>query len=459
MSEALDARTLARLPDAVIRPTYDSSAVGIGIVHLGLGAFHRGHQAVFTDDVLAGTGGNWGIAGVSMRHADVANALTAQDNLFTVEVLSAQPVYRVIAAVRRALTAPTQRAELTNLLASPDTHIVTLTITEKGYCLGADGELDFANAAIAHDLAHGREPLSAVGWLVHGLLARYHSHRRPLTIISCDNLKSNGAKLQRAVTSYAERIAPPMLAWLRDAVTFPRTVVDCIVPAATNMSRARVQDVLGVTDRACVQREPFSQWVMENKFAGPRPAWEEAGVILVDDVEGYGRLKLHVLNCCHSALAYLGLTRGYTYVHEAIADPGIERFLVNLVRGEITPALTPLAVEDYWRSVSTRFANPSINYRLAQIAEDGSLKIAERVFPLMIANAVSGAPVESLARIVRCWLAVAASQPGKDPQQALLASWARGGSQVDRALNEPTLFPAEIRGNPRLCAAILEAQP
>jgi fructuronate reductase len=162
---------------------------------------------------------------------------------------------------------------------------------------------------------------------------------------------------------------------------------------------------------------------------------------------------------CHSALAYLGLPRGYTYVHEAIADPGIERFLENLVRSEITPALAPLSVEDYWCSVGTRFANPAISHRLAQIAEDGSLKIAERVFPLLMANASSGAPLESLARIVRCWLAFAASQPVKDPQQALLASWARGGGHVDRALNEPTLFPVEIRGNPRLCAAILKAQP
>ena len=459
MSAALGARSFGRLPDAVVRPTYDPSGVGIGIVHLGIGAFHRAHQAVFTDDVLCSTGGNWGIAGVSMRHADVADALTAQDNLYTVEILSAQPVYRVIAAVRRALAAPTQRSELTDLLASPDTHIVTLTITEKGYCLGVDGELDISNAVVIHDLAYCREPTSAIGWLAHGLLARYHSHRRPLTIISCDNLKSNGSKLQHAVTAYVERIAPHMLGWLRDAVTFPRTVVDCIVPATTSASRARVQEALGVTDQACVTREPFSQWVIENAFAGPRPAWESVGALLVDNVEGYGKLKLHVLNCCHSALAYLGLPRGYTYVHEAIADPGIEGFLENLVRSEITPALAPLNVEDYWRSVSTRFANPAINHRLTQIAEDGSLKIAERVFPLLIANGVSGAPLESLARIVRCWLAFAGSQPVKDPQQALLASWARDGGHVDRALNEPTLFPVEIRGNPRLSAAILKAQP
>jgi fructuronate reductase len=459
MSGALGARSLGNLPDGVRRPTYDPAAVGVGIVHLGIGAFHRAHQAVFTDDVLCGTGGNWGIAGVSMRHAAVADSLTRQDNLYTVEILSAQPDYRVVAAVRRALVAPSQRAELTGLLASAQTHIVTLTITEKGYCLGVDGELDFANGAIVHDLAHCREPLSAIGWLAHGLLARYHSHRRPMTIISCDNLKSNGRKLQRAVTAYVERIAPHMLGWLHEAVTFPQTVVDCIVPAATSASIARVGHVLGFTDDACVQREPFSQWVMENRFAGPRPAWESAGAILVDEVEGYGKLKLHVLNCCHSALAYLGLPRGHTYVHEAIADPVLGRFLENLVQAEIMPALEPLSVEAYWRSVSTRFANPAMNHRLAQIAEDGSLKMAERVFPLLIANGRSGAPVESLARVVRCWLALVASQPVKDPQQEMLASWARDGARLDQVVNEPTLFPAEIRGNPRLCDAILLAQP
>jgi fructuronate reductase len=457
MSAALDARSFGRLPDAVVRPTYDPSGVGIGIVHLGIGAFHRAHQAVFTEDVLCSTGGNWGIAGVSMRHADVADALTGQDNLYTVEILSARPVYRVIAAVRRALAAPTQHTELTDLLASPDTHIVTLTITEKGYSLGVDGELDFSNAAVVHDLAHCREPTSAIGWLAHGLLARYHSHRRPLTIISCDNLKTNGSKLQRAVTAYVECIAPHMLGWLRDAVTFPRTVVDCIVPASTSASRARVQEALGVKDQACVTREPFSQWVIENAFAGPRPAWESVGALLVDDVEGYGKLKLHVLNSCHSALAYLGLLRGHTYVHEAIADPVLEHFLENLVRNEITPALAPLAVQDYWRSVSERFANPAIQHRLAQIAEDGSLKMAERIFPLLIANGRSGAPLESLAHIVRSWLTLVASRPVKDPQQELLASWARGGGQIAQALNEPTLFPAELRGNPRISRSILQA--
>jgi fructuronate reductase len=457
MSGALDARSFGRLPDEVIQPAYDPASVGIGIVHLGIGAFHRAHQAVFTEDVLCGTGGNWGIAGVSMRHADVADALTAQDNLYTVEILSARPVYRVIAAVRRALTAPTQRDELIELLASPDTHIVTLTITEKGYCLGVDGELDFSNATIVRDLVYCREPSSAIGWLAHGLLTRYHSHRRPITIISCDNLKSNGSKLQRAVTAYVERIAPHMLGWLSDAVAFPRTVVDCIVPASTSASRSRVEAVLGFRDQACVTREPFSQWVIENTFAGPRPAWENAGAILVDDVEGYGKLKLHVLNSCHSALAYLGLPRGHTYVHEAIADPVLERFLENLVRNEITPALAPLTVEDYWRAVSERFANPAIQHRLAQIAEDGSLKMAERIFPLLIANGRSGAPLQSLARIVRCWLALVASQPVKDPQQELLASWVRGGARVDQALDEPTLFPADIRGNAHLRGSILTA--
>jgi fructuronate reductase len=283
-----------------------------------------------------------------------------------------------------------------------------------------------------------REPSSAIGWLAAGLEGRYRSHRRPLTIISCDNLQSNGTKLSRAMTTFVERCRPQMLNWIRDNVSFPQTVVDCIVPAATGESRARVRQILGVDDSACVQREPYSQWVIENRFAGPRPAWEHGGALIVADVIDYGRLKLHVLNTCHSALAYLGLPRGYTFVREAMADPELSQFLEALVSAEISPALAPLAVMDYWRTVGPRFANPRIDHRLSQIAQDGALKLGERVFPLILSNAQSGAPLRGLARIVRGWLDLT-------------------GADLDAALREPTLLPPAIRTNPALRAAISTA--
>jgi fructuronate reductase len=434
----LDLCALAQLRPAVRPPGYDFLNLGIGLVHLGIGAFHRAHQAVYTDDVLRNGGGDWGILGASLRHAEVPSALAAQYHLYTVETLASVPSYRIVAAIRASLMATTQRAKLLSALGSSRTHVVTLTVTEKGYCLGTNGDLDLAHVEIAHDLEHPGEPSSAIGWLAAGLEERYRSHRRPLTIISCDNLQSNGAKLQRAVTAFVQRSRPELLPWLLANVTYPQTVVDCIVPAATAMSRARQREVCGFEDLACVQREPYSQWVIENRFAGPRPAWEHGGVQIVEDVTGYARLKLHVLNTCHSALAYLGLPRGHTFVRDAMADTELAQFLEALVSTEITPALAPLSVQDYWRTVRSRFANSHIEHRLSQIAQDGAQKLGERVFPLMIANAHSGAPVRRLARIVRGWLALT-------------------GADVDAALADPTLFPPSILANSTLRSAIAAA--
>ncbi|HTD73678.1 MAG TPA: mannitol dehydrogenase family protein [Steroidobacteraceae bacterium] len=438
MTSRLNLKTLAALPPEVGRPDYDFLKTRIGIVHLGLGAFHRAHQAVYTEDALRSHGGDWGVLGASLRHAAVPGALADQQQLYTVESLGNISSYRVVAAVRTSLTGTMQRMQLLSALSSPQTHIVTLTVTEKGYCLAMNGGLDVANAEIAHDLGAPSEPSSSIGWLAAGLVQRYESHRRPLTIISCDNLQSNGAKLARAMHEFVERSRPEMLAWMRDNVRYPQTVVDCIVPAATDESRARVRQALGVDDLACVQREPYSQWIIEDRFAGPRPAWEHGGALIVADVIDYGRLKLHVLNTCHSALAYLGLPRRYTFVREAMADPELAQFLETLVSTEIAPALAPLEVQSYWQTVRPRFANPRIDHRLAQIAQDGALKLAERVFPLMISNARAGAPVHALARIVRGCLELT-------------------GVGLDAALQDGAMLPPAIRTNSSLRAAISAA--
>jgi fructuronate reductase len=438
VTSLLNLQALARLPAAIRRPEYDFTNLRVGVVHLGLGAFHRAHQAEYTEEALRGSGGDWGILGASLRHADAPVALAAQDQLYTVETLGNQFSYQVVACIRASVAATTQRAQLLSALGSPQTHIVTLTVTEKGYCLGLNGELDVANAGIAHDLRTPGEPTSTIGWIAAGLQTRYESHRRPVTVISCDNLHANGAKLRRAVTAFVERSRPEMLPWLRDNVAYPETVVDCIVPAATDTSRARVEEALGVQDLACVQREPYSQWVIENRFAGPRPAWEHSGAQIVADVTHYGRLKLHVLNTCHSALAYLGLPLGYSFVREAVADTELAQFLEALVATEIAPALAPLEVQNYWQTVRSRFANPRIDHRLSQIAQDGALKLGERVFPLMIANASACAPVRRLARIVRGWIDLTRSD-------------------LDAALDDPSVFPPAIRTNAQLRAAISAA--
>jgi len=401
---ALGLNALSRLPVGVSRPDYDFANLGVGILHLGLGAFHRAHQAIFTEDAIRAAGGAWGIVGAAFRHPATPDALAAQDHLYTVESLSDVPEYRITAVLRSSLTAATQAAQLKSRFVEPQIHIVTLTITEKGYCLDQNGELDFSDVHLAHDLQQPGAPVTAIGWLALGLAERYRTAARPMTVISCDNLGENGLKLGRAVTAFMARTRPEALPWLRSNVRFPQSVVDCIVPASSDANRMRVREHIGLSDAAAVQREPYSQWVIEEAFAGPRPHWDRAGVEIVADVSDYARLKLHVLNACHSALAYLGQSRGYSLVREAAADPALARFLDEMVECEIGPAVSPLAVDEYWRVVRRRFQNPHIDHQLSQIAQDGQQKLSQRIFPLMISNLRTGAAIARLAQVVRAWL-------------------------------------------------------
>jgi fructuronate reductase len=451
----LSAAALAGLPAGVRRPGYDRSRLKPGIVHLGTGAFHRAHQAVFTEDAIQAQGGDWGITGASLQRPDVPDALTAQDGLYTVETLDNAASYRVVGAIKRALFAPRDAALLRQALAAPTTHAVTLTVSEKGYCLDAKGELDLSHPDIAADLAAPQVPRSAIGWLALGLEERRKAGSGPVTVISCDNLQSNGAKLEAAVRGFAARAFPDLDKWLSANTAFPLTLVDCIVPAASEPHRGRVAIALSLEDAASVQREAFAQWVIQKRFAGPLPAWGAAGAEIVADVEPYQRIKLHVLNTAHSALAYLGLPRGHVFVRQAIADPQLRNFLDAMMAEEIAPALAPLDVAAYWKTVVARFENPMIDHRLAQIAEDGSLKLPQRLFPMLVENARAGRPIGAMAKTVRAWLDLMAAAPARDPANAWFAGWARAGAGKAAALDNETLFPLPFRDDARLRAAIL----
>lgn len=451
----LTAAGLAHLPAAVRRPSFDPAALKPGIVHLGIGAFHRAHQAVFTADAIDAQGGDWGIVGASLQRPDVPDALAAQDCLYTVESLGTAAHYRVMGVVRAALFAPRDRAALLTALAAPTTHAVTLTLSEKGYCLDADGALDPGHPDIAADLATPDAPRSAIGWLALALDARRRSGAGPLTILSCDNLQSNGEKLAMAVRAFGDRAWPGLSPWLDANTAFPLTLVDCIVPASDAAHRARVAAALGMEDDASVQREEFAQWVIQDRFAGPLPAWGAVGAEIVGDIAGYQRLKLHVLNTAHSALAYLGLPRGHTFVRQAIADPELAAFLDAMVVEEVMPALAPLDVAGYWRSVKARFENPMIDHRLAQIAEDGSLKLPQRLFPMLLDNARTGRGITMMAAIVRAWLELMATAPSRDPAHGWFADWARCGADKAAALDNPALFPDAFRRDARMRTAIL----
>jgi fructuronate reductase len=455
MTQRLSGAALGRLPAAVERPAFDPATLKPGIVHLGIGAFHRAHQAVFTEGAIAAKGGDWGIIGASLRHADVPEALSAQDGLYTVETLGEAPRYRVMGVLRKALFAPRDHIQLRAALASPSTYAITLTLSEKGYCLDDAGDLDFSHPDIVHDLSEPNAPRSAIGWLVLGLEQRRREGRGPVTILSCDNLQSNGEKLSRAVVALADRLQPGLAAWISANTAFPSTLVDCIVPAADENHRARVQAALGMGDAASVQREEFAQWVIEDKFAGPLPAWSAVGAEIVDDLSRTQRLKLHILNTAHSALAYCGLPRGHEFVRQAIADPELLRNLDAMMAEEIGPALAPLDVAAYWRTVKARFGNPMIDHRLAQISEDGSLKLPQRLFPLLIANARAGIPIARMAGMVRAWLIFMARTPSRDPANDVLSDWARTGADIGHALDDSRLFPAPFRDDPHLRRAIL----
>jgi fructuronate reductase len=452
----LGAAALPSLAAAVRRPAFDPAALKSGIVHLGIGAFHRAHQAVFTQDAVEKQGGNWGIIGASLQRADVPDALTPQDCLYTVESLGAAVDYRVMGVIRQALFAPRDHAALLTALTAPSTHAVTLTLSEKGYCLDASSALDFSHPDILADLATPHAPHSAIGWLALALEERRKNGAGPLTILSCDNLQSNGEKLAAVVTALADRRGGGLAAWIAGNTAFPLTLVDCIVPASDAAHRARVAAALGVDDDASVQRESFAQWVIQDRFAGPLPAWGAVGAEIVSDISGYQRLKLHVLNTAHSALAYLGLPRGHVFVRDAIADPELLAFLEEMMAREIAPALAPLDVAGYWRTVKARFENPMIDHRLAQIAEDGSLKLPQRLFPLLEANAKTGRDMTRMAAIARAWLNVmAGGNPPRDPAGGWLAQWARAGADKAQALDNAALFPAPFRRDARLRAAIL----
>jgi fructuronate reductase len=420
------------------RPAYDPGNLRPGIVHLGVGAFHRAHQAVFTEDAIEAAGGDWGIIGVSPRRPDAAAALAPQDGLYTLEIRSAAPAYRIVGALRGVIAAGNAPQAALDVVARPDIHMVTLTVTEPAYALGPDGTLDLTHPDVAHDIATPTLPRSVPGWLLEGLARRRAAGAGPMSVLSCDNLRRNGERLGNALASLARRRDVELAAWIAGEIAFPGAMVDSITPASDAALLARVASAVGLTDAAPVQREPFASWVIEDHFAGPRPAWERAGALIVADVAGHEALKLHVLNAAHSALACLGPPRGYARVRDAIADPDLDAFLCAMMAEEVAPCLPGRDVSGYWRTTRERFAQPAIDHRLDQIARDAGAKLRERIHPLIIANARGGRPTARLARVVRAWLATA-------------------GRDAAEALDDPTLFDTPFRREAAVRAAILES--
>ncbi|MES2336926.1 MAG: mannitol dehydrogenase family protein [Pseudomonadota bacterium] len=404
----LSTPTLAALPKDVDRPRYDRAAVRRGVVHLGIGAFHRAHQAWYFDRALDAGDLRWGITGASLRSAGVADQLNPQDGLYTIAVRDGeQEALRVVGAVQEVLVAPADPTALVTRLAAPDTHIVTLTVTEKGYRLDpATGALNSGDPDLAADLASLDAPRTAPGFLVAALAARRAAGLAPFTAISCDNLPHNGRRLRDAVLALARAHDAGLADWIAEHGAFPQTMIDRIVPATTPDDIAALAARIGVEDQAMVKTEPFSQWVIEDWFAGERPDFASIGVQLTAAVAPWEDAKLRLLNGAHSAMAYLGGLAGVAFVHQMVAQAPVVRF-VEALWDEAAATLSPppgLDVAAYRTELMARFANPALQHRTRQIAMDGSQKLPQRLLAPIAERLAAGEGIEALALGVAAWM-------------------------------------------------------
>jgi fructuronate reductase len=418
-------------------------------------------EALLTEDP------RWGICGVSLRSADVRDALAPQDGLYTLAVLGDSPSLQVIGALKELRVAPEDPQAVLRRMTAADTRLITITVTEKGYCLGPDGELDFAHAEIQRDLRTPEQPNSLIGYLVEGLARRRATGTRPVTVVSCDNLADNGARLARAVVRMAQSRDSGLASWIAAEVPFPNTMVDSITPASTDALKRNVSAAIGLADRWPVQREVFSQWVLENRCCAGAPDWASVGVTLTDDVAGYARAKLRLLNGAHSAIAYLGLLAAHKTVADAMTDTALAEFVQLLMSEDVAPSVNPpqgLDLAAYCRSILRRFRNTAVRHELAQIAWDGSQKIPIRLLP-SVAAAIAGArPVGRLCTAVAAWMhfvrrAAVRCERITDPMSDQLLAIGRacgGGAAADvrKFLTLDTVFPRNLVAEPRFTAAV-----
>jgi len=377
------------------------------IVHLGPGNFHRAHQAWYTHHANARGGEAWTITGVSLKSSTARDSLAPQDFDYTLVINSvADTEYQRISVIDQILVGPENPQAVIDLIADPDTAIVSLTVTEKGYHIdAATGHLNTKNPDIASELAGG-QALTAIGFLAFGLQKRQQTHGAPITIISCDNLSDNGATLKKLVLEFDQQAGLGLADWLDTSVTFPGTMVDRITPATTDALRHEVQQKTGWADQAPVATELFSEWIIEDSFAAAHPAWDQVGAQFVGDVAPFEHRKLRLLNGPHSFLAYAGLHNGHVYVHEAIADATLRTAVEELMlEGTATlPASIQSTTADYCDQLIERFANPALKHELAQIAGDGSQKLPVRILAMIADRHSKGLQSPRAHDVIAYWL-------------------------------------------------------
>lgn len=431
----LSHRTLGGLAAHVVRPDYDWQAQRAGIVHFGIGAFTRAHQAAYTDAAMATGDRDWRITGVSLRSGDVAAQLDPQDGLYTLTERGGEAARtRLIGAINRVIVAPQDPQAVIAAIAHADTRIVSFTVTEKGYVRSADGSLDCGNPALAADMAGDGALRTIYGYLAAGLARRRAAGLPGLTLQCCDNLADNGRQIAALMTTYLERTDPALASWFARECRCPSTMVDRIVPAMTDADRTWVAGHIGMADEGAILTETFTQWVIEDDFAGPRPRWEAVGAQFVSDVGAHEAAKLRMLNGAHSALAYLGLERGHDFVHQAVADPEIRPLVERIMREEAAATLDPASGIDaaaYADRLLERFANSALQHRLMQIAMDGSQKIPQRWLEPLAINQSAGRMCPATLEALAAWCRHVRgdARPVDDPQAEQLAGlWQAHGA-------------------------------
>jgi fructuronate reductase len=440
------------LPSSVLGPGYDQDSLGPGILHLGIGAFHRAHQAVYTQRALQAQFGPWGIVAVNLRSSEPVQALAEQDGLYS--ILVGYPdgdAAEVIGATIDWICAADRRDQVLAYLADPQIRIVTLTVSEKAYGLHpVTGGLDLSHPAIAADLENPQAPVGAIGFLVEGLALRHARGETPFTVLCCDNLPSNGHVVRRLVVEMAERRDPSLAGWIAENGAFPSSMVDRIVPAATEETRIRAAELLHAEDRLAIETEPFTQWIIENRFVSGRPAWEAGGALFVGNVEPYEKMKLRLLNGAHTLVAHLGILNGLEHVRDVMAVPA----LAALAREHMEAAVTTLDpvpgidLSAYIDQLLERFANPRIAHRNVQIAMDTSQKLPQRLLSPAVDALAAGSDAAAFARAIAVWFAsLRMRMDCNDPRRDELVAAAG-----DRNENDPSapffrvegLFPREL---------------
>jgi mannitol 2-dehydrogenase len=445
--QPLNARTVKHWGSRLPVPSYDRELVTPGVVHVGVGGFHRAHQAMYHDRLMtAGTALDWGICGVGVMPEDrrMKQVMAAQDGLYTLVLKHSDGTYepRVIGSVVEYLFAPDDPEAVIEKMAAATARIVSLTITEGGYNIDdTTGEFDEASPGVAHDLEPGAMPRTAFGLVTEALRRRRERGIAPFTVMSCDNLQGNGRLARRAFTTFARLRDAGLGDWVEREVCFPNSMVDRITPVTTDADRAGIRERFGIDDRWPVVCEPYEQWVLEDAFTAGRPPYEQAGVQIVGEVEPYELMKLRLLNGSHQALCYFAYLAGYRLVHEAARDPQFRTFLLGYMDEEATPTLPPVPgvdLDGYKHTLIERFSNPEVRDTIARLCAQSSDRIPKWLLPVIRHQLAAGGEIRRSAAVVASWARYA---EGVDEQGTPI-------EVVDRLAGTLTALARRQRGDP-----------